>query len=498
MKVTLKGDQGNNYIAQNVVLRYGKSAKVPGTNKYNLNALPQGIRWATRYYGLKADGTFVKYLFCYSKDTIYMGNDITGELTAVKTGLQENVYPESVVQQVADNSRMYFFNGYDTPIYYEGNDAGIWYNSAITYKFVQGVIKDSRLFAFERDSSTLLFSRALYPDDFSATYGGSIIIGNQRDSFIRRIELLGNSLYIFKNDSIWVLTGTTKASYSVECVIPNMGLLTRRALCPVVSALVFVSQQDGEIYEFNGTAATKRLSSNIRKKTGYYDGGFWQLVDPNKTDDMCCVHDTVNNLFRLSYNGVQAAETYVNNEVIFPTDDVYENGQPKWSETYGARILCYSIWNRQGDHVLVTGRSDTGQIMYHNRGKNWDIEKMVVQHRFDDIMPEEGRNCDFDSIYVKAKPIDSTLTLRTYLNTRESDYNENAQNTGGERRTIGIVTMPTQYFANNWKPTLTGYNHGENFGVEIYDETEQGDMEVSSIIVNVVPRERIMNQLVGG
>lgn len=498
MQLKFSLDSPLNSEVINYIQRFGHAKKIPGTVRYNVtatgNTIAHAVKWAVRYYGIQADGSFVKRTFCYSNGNIYLGNDVTGALTSVYSGLKVDCYPEHVIQQVAGNSRMFLFNGYDTPLYYEGDALGTFYQSAITYKFVQGVIKDDRLWGFTRNSSTLYFSRILYPEDFSVTYGGSIIIGNEKDSFIRRIELLGDDLYIFKNDSIWVLRGSTKASYTVDRVISNMGLLAQRALTQVSSALVFVCQQDKEIYEFTETPSPRKLSSNLfDRKIGFKD-----LLDLTKTDDIVCGWDTVNNLFRVSFNDIAARESYQNSELIFPTDDFNKGGRPKWSQTYGARISCYSLQTRQGDHELLTGRADLGALMYHNRGYDFDNRAIETILRTDDFIPSAGRNTQFDGLYPRGVPSNGTITIRAYLNHRHSGRSSQAMADIGEQDTLGGIVLSTQYRFGNYLPLLTGQNVGESLALEFYDAEHGKNIQLEDVVLDVVKRDKIRSALIPG
>jgi hypothetical protein len=112
-------DNNDNQVLQNYYRRDGEIHKIPGTNKYNTTALASPIKWTGRYYGLKADKSLTKKTFAYCNGGIYLGNDVNKTFAKVKDFLKVDCYPESCTVQVADNSRMYIFNGYDTPVYDE-------------------------------------------------------------------------------------------------------------------------------------------------------------------------------------------------------------------------------------------------------------------------------------------------------------------------------------------------------------------------------------------
>lgn len=491
MKIELLLDNPDNEFVQNMIMRDELVSKVPGTDRLNQTPLDSKIRWTSKYYGIKANKTFIKKLFCASSGKIYVANEVDKVLTEVRKGLSRKGNPESVVLQVAGNSREYFLNGYDVPYYYEGNDKGTWTKSTITYRFVQGVEHDRRLFAFERNSSILHFSRAGYPEDYTATYGGSLTVGNAKDSIIRRILKLGDYIYVFKSNAIYRVLGNTQSTYRVEVVCPYMGLLAQKGACVVNGVIVFVSQQDKEVYEFNTSPVPRQLSGD----TFYFS--FLEEADPTKYDDIDCVWDRRNNLFRLTYNNKAVDEAHQTNEVCFPSDDIGSDGQPKWFDTYGASISCYCMADRQGDNELITGRSDTGVLMYHNRSQNWDNSAMECILRTDNIPGKEGFNTQFDSIFIKGTPSNGTITLRTYLNDRHSTRTSQSISDLGERRTVGSLSMSEQDTFNNWSPLLTGYNFGETLKIEFYDNTLNKPLELEKIILDVTVRDEVMSELVG-
>lgn len=488
-------DNQDNLVVQNAIMRDDCVTKIGGTHRGNDTALVSKITWTDRYYGRSADGTFIKKAFVHADGKIYLYDEVARTLTSVHTGLTRNTRPESVIMQVAGNSRMYFFNGSNTPIYYEGNDAGTWTESAIESKFVQGVIKDDRLWAFTDKSSSLHFSATLNPEDFSGTDAGEIIIGNDKDSFIRRIELLGDTIYIFKNDSIWALRGDTKATYQVDEIVAHTGLLAQRGLCKVGSALVFVAQQDKELYEFNGTWNIKLVSGETTNLI------LSDRLDLTQTDNIVCIWDRINNLFRLSYKGIETDETYNNYEAIAPTDELGRDGKWKWSSTYGARISCYSMWDRQGDHTLITGRSDTGKLMYHNRGSDWDEIGMDFIVRTDDLVPKgtDGFNKQFGSVFLKGVPSVGTIAMRTYLNSRLTGEGTRTSQTiadTGEATSGTFIPLRAQADFNNWIPLISP-NYGESISLEFFDNTVGKEISLELVMITFMVRSRAKTKLVG-
>ena len=484
-------DSVRNHTIQNFKMLDKKIFKIPGTDRYNDTALENKVRWETRYYGIRADGSTIKRAFVSIDDKIYMGSDVDKTLTEVYSGLSQKGIPDEVTMQVAGNSRMYFFNGNDTPIYYEGNDGGVFQTSTIEYKFAGGLVHDQRLWAFEEGSSRLYFSRVNRPENFTATYGGNLLIGNEKDSVIRQVLKLGRNIYVFKNNGIFRIEGTTQTTYHPVEVVPNIGVVSQKGACHVQSAIVFASQQDKEVYQFNGSPTLQRLTHHLFS--------FSDRLDETKSSDICCVEDTRNKLFRLAYKHKNADTPYNNNEICFSTEET-DSGVPKWFDTVGARISCYDMWDREGDHTLTTGRSDTGLLMYHNRGYDWDDVAMRCIARTDIITPKKGYNSLFDAVFVKGLPSIGTFTLNTYLNSRiriDGTKDTHSINDVGETTGIEDLTMSVQHKFNNYQPLLTGYNLGESISLEIYDETLTKEIMIENMVLFYTQRDRVLNNLVG-
>ena len=57
--------------------------------------------------------------------------------------------------------------------------------------------------------------------------------------------------------------------------------------------------------------------------------------------------------------------------------------------------------------------------------------------------------------------------------------------------------MPIQYKFNSYTPLLTGYNYGENIGLEIYDNTLNKEIMIESATLYFTPRSKIVNALTG-
>ena len=483
--------EGQVRVSQNFIARNNKVTKIGGTTRYNATAVSGNITWAERYYGRTTDGTEIKKAFAFANGTIYVGDDVAGSLASSQGAFQTGTYPESEVIQVSGRSLMFFFNeGLDVPYTYDGNESNSWQKSAITYKFVQGILWLDRLWAFEKNSNQLYYSKTLYPDNFTdTTDAGSILIG-QQESTIVGLVLYGDYLYIFKENSIYYIEGRTPTEFAVRVVNPFLGCNSRLSIINVETAVVFLGS-DNELYSFRGTQASTR---NVTKDLNFKD-----LLNKNKVKTVACgYHD---DLLRVSYEPsiVESTTVYNSDEIIAPVLEPNSDELPRWSHSRGANISRYSVWNRFGDkNELVTGRSDLGCLMYHNRGKNFDGKTIEVKLRSRSIVFAEGYNARISHYNITAKPVgDYAIDFRTYLNGRLADFSSNQFNMKGEIIGRGLINFSNQVRMNDRIIPFLDKNRGNSIIYELYDNTLNTDFEIYDITMFVRLKEKLISQTTG-
>ena len=93
-----------------------------------------------------------------------------------------------------------------------------------------------------------------------------------------------------------------------------------------------------------------------------------------------------------------------------------------------------------------------------------------------------------------------TINVKTFLNGRYSTGTSQNLTDQGETEVIpgSAITISSQIRFHNWMPILTGFNHGEQIGFSIEDNTKDKEIEIETIVLEYTPRERIMSALVGG
>ncbi len=81
------------------------------------------------------------------------------------------------------------------------------------------------------------------------------------------ISAFGN-LYVFENNSIWMLSGTNRDDFSLQKMVDNVGTLSQQSISVVNNSIIFITSQN-DIAVYDGAFGIKFLSSKIRNTIGH-------------------------------------------------------------------------------------------------------------------------------------------------------------------------------------------------------------------------------------
>ena len=481
-------------IMLNYIARDGKVKKTPGTEAYNSSALTNRIPWVHRSYHKRADDSFVKRTLLFSGGAFYYGDDLTGALTSIVSGFNTEAIPLSATMQVSGNSIMYVFTGEDEVYKYDGNGSYTWEKTTLnvdTGKVIVGAVNHlDRFWYWFKNSSSIIYSTTLQPENLTSD-SDEIIVGQETDSVIMALVTGANeTIYLFKNQSIYQLFGRTPSAFEFRRITDKYGLATKRAVWPVGSGFIFLNEFDKELYFFGGT------ESSIIPLTE-------DAIRLRECLDLTHIHKTCmtvhKGLFRMAYthlgdNGAQERE------LIYPIAEPGPDGLPIWSMLRGTKVLSYSVWNQQGDdNLLVTGRADTGKLMYHERTNQFDGSNILTQIRTREIVASEDKVVRFKGFYVKGHPtgMAGTVTFNYYLNGRTSSPGTDGLAMQGERRVLGSIKISTQELFNNRIIPLHASSLGNSISFELIDASADSILELYSIAFTAQKRGKLRNMLVG-
>lgn len=80
------------------------------------------------------------------------------------------------------------------------------------------------------------------------------------------LSAFGN-LYIFENNSIWMLSGTNRDDFSLQKMVDNVGTLSQQSIAVVNNNIFFITSQN-DVAVYDGNFSIKFISSKIRNTIG--------------------------------------------------------------------------------------------------------------------------------------------------------------------------------------------------------------------------------------
>lgn len=221
----------------NVVYDTIKSvASRPGYTKVLTTKLSSFIGGMYPYY--KSDGT--KQLVYQANQNWYKYNNAGG--STVITGTPANFTANQQWDLDEYQDTIYGGNSVDGLIAYNGSAYSVA-NSGITPQFVK--IHKNRVYCANKQSSTLYFSDAGSPTSFPVN--NFILINTSDGQNITGIDDILDNLVIFKDDSVWILTGeplgsgntTTIGNLQLRQANSPVGCSAFRTICKVEQTLFF-------------------------------------------------------------------------------------------------------------------------------------------------------------------------------------------------------------------------------------------------------------------
>jgi len=234
----------------------GALSKRNGSKEYNTSAIDSNpILSLFRFY--KSSGSFQEFL-CLSGSTLYKGDDIGGTWTSIKTGLTAGKRCSFAVW----GDLCYMWNGYDTPMQYDGTTVSDVSGSPPNGKYV--VFRKDRLYVAgdPNNPNRIYFCDTGNPTSWS-TGSNYIDIRSNDGDMITGILPLGDSLVIYKNNSVWMLAGTQTSDFFLSMVLSKVGCMAPGTLVEYHNIHIFLHRLG--VFSFNGVNA-QILSEKIEPR----------------------------------------------------------------------------------------------------------------------------------------------------------------------------------------------------------------------------------------
>lgn len=208
-----------------------------GYNKLLTTALTNPIRGMFAFY--QSNGT--KQLLYGSGSNLYKYDNAGGSTVLTGAPATFTANQQWDFDELLDNT--YAANGTDPLIVYNGTSYSIA-NAAITAQYIK--VHKNRIYAANKNSSTLYFSDAGSPSSFPVN--NFIQINTNDGQNITGIDDILDNLVIFKEESVWILTGeplgagntTTIGNLQLRQANSPVGCSAFRTICKVDQTLVFM------------------------------------------------------------------------------------------------------------------------------------------------------------------------------------------------------------------------------------------------------------------
>jgi hypothetical protein len=306
----------------------------------------------------------------------------------------------------------YNFDGNEKIICVDGVNAPVIFNTSMTAADVSDssvagatVVAAYRNHMFYGGKSTtpqeVVFSEPFNEDGFTSGQGaGSIKV----DDTVVALKVFRDSLFIFCENRIFKLTGSTSSDFSVQPVTRNIGCINSFTVQEFAGDLIFLGP-DG----LRTVAATARIgdtelgtiSKNIQT---VFDenisnaGSFDSVVIPDKTQ------------YRIFFTKDGQGQSLSKGAICVLKKESFE-----FSETRGIQVACTDTFVEAGDVIVLHGDT-TGYIQRQESGNDFDGTAILGRYRSPDMsFGDSGIRKHMQRVIINYKPeadIDADLILR--------------------------------------------------------------------------------------
>lgn len=249
---------------------------------------------------------------------VYTVSDVDGSTTSIKSGLNASADEYNFDQ--ADD-KLYWVNGFDTPMYYDNSTVTNVGGSPPTGKFL--AFHKGRLFiAGQSDPTKLSWSDFADYDTWSST-GFVFVPQSKTGDPITGLHVFQDNLIIFTRDTKYVLYGDDPGNFVLRQSSGKKGATCQAVIKSDPNYIYFLS--DDGVYRYNGSQDELMSDpiqpelSNIADPTkcsAVYQGNYYRLYYPQigaTTNDSCILWDTLNK-FWLRDSGTYVDKPFVDED----------------------------------------------------------------------------------------------------------------------------------------------------------------------------------------
>ncbi len=294
------------------------------------------------------------------------------------------------------NNLSTFAVGEDTLIIEDGIDSTapyIWTNNAAAVLPLGGGSPKATVVAFHKNmafaagnedaTSTLYFSDLGDITNWTTGLSGNVGVETNDGSIIRALVPGFDALYIFKDYSIFRLTGTDKDSFQLQKMVSGVGVTSPQAVSLIGNQFFFTTGQ-GAVYLYDGAIGLKKISSKIAgtlktdlsySRYAYvssltYDDDYYVSVSTSgsSTNDLVLMFDTFSlswtNFKGMNINAMTVADDGAGRDKIFFGD-------------YSGTVCKYPQGNND-NNVAIDAYYITKQFNYPELGPTKNFKVLTV------------------------------------------------------------------------------------------------------------------------
>ena len=312
------------------------------------------------------------------------------------------------------------FDGNDKLIVVDGNNAPTVFNTSFSAtdvsessvsgaKFVTA-FKDHMFYAGKSSTpQEVIFSQPFDEDAFSSGSGaGSVKV----DDTVTGLKVFRDNLFIFCENRIFQMTGSSSSDFAVKPVTRNIGCVNGQTIQEFAGDLIFLGP-DG-LRTIAGTARIGdvelgTISSNVQSifDTNLSDAGsFTSIVIPEKTQ------------YRIFFTKSGVAENATGGIIC-----VLRGQQFEFAELKGIRPTATDTFVSSGNVIAIHGSGD-GFVYRQESGNDFDGTAILGRYRSPDLtMNDPGIRKNMQRVIVNYAPessIDADLFIRYDYESRES------------------------------------------------------------------------------
>jgi len=313
------------------------------------------------------------------------------------------------------------FDGTDKIVVVDGTNAPTVFNSSLAATDVsESTVEGSKFIAAFKNhmfyagksttKQTIVFSQPADEDAFSSGSGaGSIKV----DDTITGLKVFRDSLFIFCENRIFRLTGSTSSDFAITPITRNIGCINGDTIQEFAGDLIFLGP-DG-LRTVAGTARIGdvelgTISANVQS---IFDDNlssaseFDSLVIPDKTQ------------YRIFFTKSGTAQNSTKGVICVMKGQNFE-----FAEIRGIRPACTDTFIKSGDVIVLHGDFSNGYIYRQESGNDFDGTAILGKYRSPDLtFNDAGIRKHMQRVVVNFAPestIDADLFLRYDYESAES------------------------------------------------------------------------------